>query len=351
MSVVHANRPATVMPVETASAGGPVTQAEANPLLRVTRLRTSIATDLGRMVVINDVSFEVGAGRTLCIVGESGCGKSITSLSIMRLLPKPQGRIEAGHVSFLGSDLTALSEREMRQVRGRDISIVFQEPMTALNPVFTIGSQLTEALLAHERCGAAQARARALSALREVGIPDPENRLDAYPHQLSGGQRQRVVIAMALLCRPKLLIADEPTTALDVTVQAQILELFRQLRNSHGMGLILITHDLGVVAEMADDVIVMYAGRVVEAGPVASIFNRPQHPYTIGLLGSLPKVSERQGRLPIVPGTVPNLMALPEGCGFHPRCPLAQRRCAVDLPLLNAVHDDHRAACWLAPLD
>jgi peptide/nickel transport system ATP-binding protein len=228
---------------------------------------------------------------------------------------------------------------------------VFQEPMTALNPVYTIGNQIIEALRAHERCSHAEASERALAALREVGIPDPEHRIDAYPHQLSGGQRQRVVIAMALICRPKLLIADEPTTALDVTVQAQILELFRQLKKSHDMGLVLITHDLGVVAEMADDVLVMYAGRVVESGPVADIFNAPQHPYTIGLLSSLPKISERQGRLPIIPGTVPNLAALPAGCCFRPRCPLAITRCEEAAPLLSVVRGQHRSACRRAPLD
>ncbi|WP_394045247.1 ABC transporter ATP-binding protein [Roseixanthobacter liquoris] len=321
------------------------------PLLRVNRLRTSIATERGRMTVVNDVSFEVRAGRTLCIVGESGCGKSITSLSVMRLLPKPQGRIDAGNITLLGRDLTALTETQMHAVRGREVSIVFQEPMTALNPVYTIGDQIMEALLAHERCGRQEARSRVVAALREVGIPDPERRIDTYPHELSGGMRQRVVIAMALICRPKLLIADEPTTALDVTVQAQILELFRQLRDSHAMGLMLITHDLGVVAEMADDVMVMYAGRVVEAGPVASIFNNPQHPYTIGLLGSLPKITERQGRLSIIPGTVPNLMAPPSGCCFHPRCPLSTERCVSDAPPLAAVRGRHRSACWLAPLD
>jgi peptide/nickel transport system ATP-binding protein len=321
------------------------------PLLRVSRLRTSLATDGGRITVVNDVSFEVNAGRTLCIVGESGCGKSITSLSIMRLLPKPQGRIDAGNVTLLGRDLTTFSETQMHQVRGGQIGMVFQEPMTALNPVFTIGNQITEALRAHKRCSHAEASARTLAALREVGIPDPEHKIASYPHQLSGGQRQRVVIAMALICRPRLLIADEPTTALDVTVQAQILELFRQLKTSHNMGLVLITHDLGVVAEMADDVIVMYAGQVVESGPVADIFNAPQHPYTIGLLGSLPKISERQGRLSIIPGTVPNLMDLPSGCCFHPRCPLSVARCENEVPSLAVVRGRHRSACWRAPLD
>ncbi|MFG1396266.1 ABC transporter ATP-binding protein [Xanthobacter sp. VTT E-85237] len=350
MNMVDPKPSATIMVAESA-AMFPQTAPAEEPLLRVNRLRTSIATERGRMTVVNDVSFEVRAGRTLCIVGESGCGKSITSLSVMRLLPKPQGRIDAGNITLLGRDLTTLTEHQMHAVRGHDVSIVFQEPMTALNPVYTIGDQITEALLAHERCGRHEARSRVIAALREVGIPDPERRIDTYPHELSGGMRQRVVIAMALICRPKLLIADEPTTALDVTVQAQILELFRQLRDSHRMGLMLITHDLGVVAEMADDVMVMYAGRVVESGPVASIFNNPQHPYTIGLLGSLPKITERQGRLSIIPGTVPNLMAPPSGCCFHPRCPLSTERCVADAPPLAVVRGPHRSACWLAPLD
>ncbi len=350
MTATSTNVPAISIVAE-ASDAAPIVETHPDALLTVEGLRTSIATERGRLFAVNGVSFEVRQGRTLCIVGESGCGKSVTSLSIMRLLPKPQGHIDAGRIMFLGRDLVQRTDAEIRNIRGRDISIVFQEPMTALNPVYTVGSQITEALLAHERCGHGEARRRVIQALQEVGIPNPDHWIDAYPHQLSGGMRQRVVIAMALICRPKLLIADEPTTALDVTVQAQILELFRQLRDSHGMGLVLITHDLGVVAEMADDVMVMYAGQAVESGSVASIFNAPQHPYTIGLLGALPRMAERQGRLATIAGTVPNLMAPLAGCCFHTRCPLAVPHCEREAPPLRPVGETHRSACWLAPLN
>jgi peptide/nickel transport system ATP-binding protein/oligopeptide transport system ATP-binding protein len=284
-------------------------------------------------------------------VGESGCGKSILSLSIMRLVPPP-GRIAAGRINFDGRDLASLSPAEMRDIRGNRIAMIFQEPMTSLNPVFTVGDQIMEAMRAHDRAASnAALRARAIDALTRVRIPAPERRFDEYPHQMSGGMRQRVMIAMALACKPDLLIADEPTTALDVTVQAQILDLLRELQQETGMAIILITHDLGIVAEMADEVAVMYAGRVVERAPGASIFDDPQHPYTLGLLGSIPKIDETRDRLLAIEGTVPPPFALPEGCRFHPRCVFADAACAMTDPPLRNVNDLHRVACIHAPVE
>ena len=321
-------------------------------LLEVKGLRTSFKLEGGgEFSPVDGVSFSVEAGRTLGIVGESGCGKSVTSLSIMGLLPKGQGRISAGSVVFEGRDLATLKPEEMRSLRGNRMAMIFQEPMTSLNPAFTIGQQLMEGIRCHQNVTAEQAREHAIEMLRLVRIPSPEQRIDEYPHKLSGGMRQRVMIAMALSCRPKLLIADEPTTALDVTIQAQVLDLMRSLREETGTAIVLITHDLGVIAELADDVVVMYAGRVVERAPVAQLFAMPQHPYTIGLLGSIPKMHGEQDRLNAIEGQVPTPMSQTSGCRFAPRCPFAVAQCQVDVPLLREVAAGHEAACWRAPLE
>jgi len=320
-------------------------------LLRIDSLRTVFSTSNGDVAAVDGVDLSVGRGRTLGIVGESGCGKSVLSLSVMRLVPPP-GRIAAGRIAFEGRDLLGLPLAEMRAIRGNRIAMIFQEPMTSLNPVFTAGDQIVEAMRAHDRSASAAAlRARAIEALARVRIPAPDRRFDEYPHQMSGGMRQRVMIAMALACAPDLLIADEPTTALDVTVQAQILDLLRELQQQTGMAIILITHDLGVVAEMADEVAVMYAGRVVERGPGAALFDDPQHPYTLGLLGSIPKIEERRERLLAIEGAVPPPFALPEGCRFHPRCVFADRACAVQEPALRVLGVGHSAACIRAPVE
>jgi peptide/nickel transport system ATP-binding protein/oligopeptide transport system ATP-binding protein len=300
---------------------------------------------------VDGVDLSLAPGRTLGIVGESGCGKSMLSLSIMRLVPPP-GRVVAGSVRLAGRDLLNLSSREMRDVRGRDVAMIFQEPMTSLNPVHSVGFQIVEALRSHRGGSARALREEAIEALRQVRIPAPERRFDEYPHQLSGGMRQRVMIAMALACRPKLLIADEPTTALDVTVQAQILDLLRELQASTGMAIILITHDLGVVAEMADEVAVMYAGRVIERASARALFEDPQHPYTLGLLGSIPRLDEERERLLAIEGMVPPPFALPAGCRFHPRCPFADATCGEGTPPpLRALAPAHEAACLRAPVE
>jgi oligopeptide/dipeptide ABC transporter ATP-binding protein len=293
------------------------------------------------------VSFAIRAGETLAVVGESGSGKSVTAMSILRLVPQPPGRIVGGRITFKGRDLLAISEREMRAIRGKEISMIFQEPMTSLNPVYTCGEQIIETLRLHERLSRRDARQRAIEMLALVGIPSPEQRIDEFPHQMSGGMRQRVMIAMALACRPSVLIADEPTTALDVTIQAQILELLKRLQQELGMAVILITHDLGVVAETADRVAVMYAGRVVEYCDVRAAFRRPLHPYTAGLQGSLPKLGRLEERLRVIPGSVPNPANFPVGCRFHPRCPVAQNRCLED-PLLTEVDPAHFSRCLRA---
>jgi oligopeptide/dipeptide ABC transporter ATP-binding protein len=321
-------------------------------LLEVKGLRCSFKLEGGgEFSPVDGVSFSVEAGRTLGIVGESGCGKSVTSLSIMGLLPKGQGRISAGSVVFEGRDLATLKPEEMRSLRGNRMAMIFQEPMTSLNPAFTIGQQLIEGIRCHQNVTAEQAREHAIDMLRLVRIPSPEQRIDEYPHKLSGGMRQRVMIAMALSCRPKLLIADEPTTALDVTIQAQALDLMRSLREETGTAIVLITHDLGVIAELADDVVVMYAGRVVERAPVTQLFAMPQHPYTIGLLGSIPKMHGEQDRLNAIEGQVPTPMSQTSGCRFAPRCPFAVAQCKEDVPLLREVATGHEAACWRAPLE
>ncbi len=321
------------------------------PLLTIAGLRTVFSTPNGEVAAVDGVDLSVARGKTLGIVGESGCGKSVASLSIMRLVQAP-GRIESGRILFDGRNLLDLSMAEMRAIRGNRIAMIFQEPMTSLNPVFTVGDQIIEAMRAHDRSASAAAlRSRAIDALARVRIPAPERRLDEYPHQMSGGMRQRVMIAMALACAPDLLIADEPTTALDVTVQAQILDLLRDLQQQTGMAIVLITHDLGVVAEMADEVAVMYAGRVVERGPGAALFDDPQHPYTLGLLGSIPKIDEQRDRLLAIEGAVPPPFALPQGCRFHPRCVFAEPSCTQQDPALRELSPGHRAACIRAPVE
>jgi oligopeptide/dipeptide ABC transporter ATP-binding protein len=315
------------------------------PLLRVERLTTVFDLPGGALPAVNDVTFEIQSGETLGLVGESGCGKSVTALSIMRLVQAP-GRIAAGRIGFKGRDLLALDERQMRAVRGADISLIFQEPMTALNPVFSVGDQVAEALIVHGRASRRDAKAAAIELLRAVRIPHPETRVGDYPHQLSGGQRQRVMIAIALACRPSLVIADEPTTALDVTIQAQILELLREMKSRFNLALLLITHDLGVVAETADRVAVMYAGRIVETGPVRAILRHPQHPYTRGLLASIPGGAPGQ-RLKAIDGTVPLLNALPPGCAFHPRCPDRFEPCTTEPPPDYPLGSDQSAKCYL----
>jgi len=316
-------------------------------LLRVEALRTGFATAGGLLRAVDGVDLELAAGGTLGVVGESGSGKSVTALSIMRLVDRP-GRVEPGSkILFEGRDLAKLSESEMSAIRGNDVSMIFQEPMTSLNPVFTVGNQIAEAVVLHQGLGKRDAMSRAVEMMRLVGIPSAERRVDDYPHQLSGGMRQRVMIAMALACNPKLLIADEPTTALDVTVQAQILELMKDLRERLGMAILLITHDLGVVAEMVDEVAVMYAGRIVERGPVADVFAEPQHPYTGALLRSIPRVGMRYTRpLEAIRGMVPSPLDWPPGCRFAPRCDYAFDRCQSEDPRLLSV-PPQESACWL----
>jgi len=318
----------------------------AEKLLEVRGLKTYFYTEDGVVPAVDGVDFSINKGETIGIVGESGCGKSVTSLSIMRLIPNPPGKIVDGEIIFEGSDLLKKTEAEMRKIRGNEISMIFQEPMTSLNPVFTIGNQIIEAIVLHQNLDKAAAREKAIEMLRLVGIPSPERRVDEYPHQLSGGMRQRVMIAMALSCNPKLLIADEPTTALDVTIQAQILDLMRQLRDEFGTSIMLITHDLGVVAELAEKVVVMYAGKIVERADVKLLFGDPMHPYTLGLLGSIPKLTVEQERLQVIEGVVPDPAYMPKGCRFHPRCQDAQEICKVEEPELLTHRPGHEVACW-----
>jgi peptide/nickel transport system ATP-binding protein len=318
-------------------------------LLEVRGLRTHFASERGEVRAVDGVDFTLERGGTLGIVGESGCGKSVTALSIMGLVPQPPGRV-AGEVLLEGEDLLKASPARLRDLRGDQLAMIFQEPMTSLNPAFTVGDQIAEALLRHKRISKAEATRQTVEMLAKVRIPSPERRASEYPHQLSGGMRQRVMIAMALACNPKLLIADEPTTALDVTIQAQILELMRSLRAELGTAIILITHDLGVVAELADEVIVMYAGKVIERCAAPRLFAEPQHPYTVGLLGSIPRLHLEQSRLAAIEGFVPDAAAFPDGCRFHPRCPFAIDKCRREIPPLAEVSKDHLAACWRAPL-
>jgi len=322
---------------------------QAEPVLVVDGLRTEFATREGPPVIaVDGLSFSLRRGETLCIVGESGCGKSLTALSILRLLPRPHGRIGAGRVLLDGQDLAGLSEAGMRAVRGRAISMIFQEPMTSLNPVLTVGRQIAETVMVHEGLPWQGCMDWALEMLRQVRIPEPERRLHEYPHQLSGGMRQRVMIAMALACRPRVLLADEPTTALDVTIQAQILDLIRELQQETGTAVVLITHDLGVVAEMAERVLVMYAGSKVEEGSAEEIFDAPAHPYTRGLMTAMPNLGGKEsgGRLSEIPGVVPALDARPAGCAFAPRCGRASDRCRAEAPPVVALGGTHSVACW-----
>jgi oligopeptide/dipeptide ABC transporter ATP-binding protein len=318
-------------------------------LLRVKDLCTSFFTADGEVRAVDGVSFEIEEGKTLGLVGESGCGKSVTSLSIMRLIPSPPGRITGGEMFYDGKDLLKLNGEQMRKIRGNEISMIFQEPMTSLNPVFTIGNQIGEAIRLHQGLGKKETRDKTVEMLRLVKIADPESRVSSYPHQLSGGMRQRAMIAMALSCNPSLLIADEPTTALDVTIQAQILELMKELQEKIGMALLLITHDLGVVAEQADSVAIMYAGKIVEQASAKAIFDHPLHPYTVGLLNSLPGIGgEKKKRLDAIPGVVPSPLNLPTGCRFRDRCPKAAGICSEAEPPLVEKAQGHWAACYFA---
>ena len=320
-------------------------------LLEVADLRTVFKTEDGEFAAVDGVSFSVAGGHTLAIVGESGCGKSVTALSIMGLVPNPPGRIAGGSIRFEDRELLGLPKREMQNLRGNGMAMIFQEPMSSLNPAFTIGDQIVEGLMRHRPLSRTQAAERAVQMLARVRIPEPAQRFHEHPHKLSGGMRQRAMIAMALACEPRLLIADEPTTALDVTIQAQILDLKRTLQQETGTAIILITHDLGVVAEVADEVVVMYAGRVVEQAPVQAIFDTPQHPYTVGLLGSIPRLDGEQTRLAAIDGQVPNPLRPPAGCSFAARCPFADAHCHAAAPALRVVGAGHFSACWKAPLD
>ena len=322
------------------------TKQQTDRLLDLRDLRTYFYVDESVLPAVDGVSFHIDRGETLCVVGESGCGKSVTAQSIMRLIPVPPGRYVSGEIEFDGRDLLRLSSEDIRRVRGREIAMIFQEPMTSLNPVHSVGRQISEVIRLHRESSPKAAMKMAEEALRMVKVPDPHRRIHEYPHQMSGGMRQRAMIAMALSCRPKLLIADEPTTALDVTVQAQILELIRQLKEEVGMAVMLITHDLGVVAEMAERVVVMYAGKVVEQASAYDLFGDPRHPYTRALLECIPRLDQERGELMIVRGQVPSPHRFPSGCRFHPRCPEALDICSEEVPEL--VHVDGRSvACWL----
>jgi oligopeptide/dipeptide ABC transporter ATP-binding protein len=315
------------------------------PLLIVDGLKVYFDTDLGVAKAVDGVSYQVGRGETVCLVGESGCGKTVSALSILRLLPQPPARVAGGQVLFKGKNLLELAEKDLQSLRGREIAMVFQEPMTSLNPVFTVGQQIEEVITNHEGASHKEAEERILKLLHDVGIPSPEERIHDYPHNLSGGQRQRVMIAMSLACGPDLVIADEPTTALDVTIQAQILNLFRELQEKKGMAILQITHDLSVVAGMADQIYVMYAGIVVEEGSVWQIFRDTSHPYTMGLLESLPGRREKGQQLATIPGTVPDPTRKPAGCPFHPRCAYVQESCRHQFPEMCNFGDNHKARC------
>jgi peptide/nickel transport system ATP-binding protein len=317
------------------------------PLLEIKNLSTSFETDLGRLRVVQGVSFSVDHGQTLCIVGESGCGKSVTGFSLMRLLPMPPAIIESGEVLYKGQDLFKISENEMKHLRGNDLAMIFQEPMTSLNPVLSIGQQLLETIHRHQKLTKSEAQTLAITTLKKVGISEAETRMKAYPHQLSGGMKQRIMIAMALCCKPEVLIADEPTTALDVTIQAQILDLLKELQKTEGMAIILITHDLAVVSEVADEVLVMYASQVVEKASVKELFGKAQHPYTQGLLKAIPQLGQRVERLNEIKGQVPQPSQFPKGCHFSERCPHAHGKCFESKPSMVQVSPTHGAACFL----
>lgn len=316
-------------------------------LIEVKNLKTFFKTEAGIVKAVNDVSFKVKKGETVCVVGESGCGKSITAMSIMGLVSKDTGFNDGGEIIFENKDLLKATDEEMRNIRGKDIAMIFQEPMSSLNPTFTIGFQVMETLILHEGLDKKAARQKAIKLLEEVGIPRADEIVDCYPHELSGGMRQRVMIAMGLACKPKLLIADEPTTALDVTIQAQILDLMRRIKKELNTSILLITHDLGVVAEMADYVVVMYAGKVVEEGGVMEIFKNPSHPYTKGLLKSKPVITERKEELYSIPGQVPNPVGIPDSCYFSERCEYCKEECKNKIPELKLIEDNHKVACWL----
>ncbi|OGQ73320.1 MAG: peptide ABC transporter ATP-binding protein [Deltaproteobacteria bacterium RIFCSPLOWO2_12_FULL_60_16] len=318
-------------------------------LLQVRDLKTYFYTSQGVVKAVDGVSYDIQEGETVALVGESGCGKTMSALSIMRLVPRPQGKIEDGEILFQGRNLLALDEEEMRKIRGAEIAMIFQEPMSSLNPVLTIGRQITETLEAHHPVSGEEAKRRALDLLRLVGIPDPAQRFSDYPHQLSGGMRQRVMIAIAVSCGPKLILADEPTTALDVTIQAQILELLRGLSQEFGLAMIIITHNLGVVARYADRVHVMYAGKIIESASAREIYQNPRHPYTLGLLHSVPRLDQpRRAKLDPIEGQPPDLWNLPEGCSFAPRCKFVAERCVREAPPLRDLENHHRSACWVA---
>ena len=323
---------------------------EDNTLLSIKNLHVEFFTEDGLVRAVNDVSYDVHQGKTLAVVGESGCGKSVTALSILQLIPDPPGKITSGEIYFRDQNLLDFSDKQMRKIRGNEIAMIFQEPMTSLNPVYTIGDQIVEAVELHQNKKGRAAWDHATEMLRLVGIADPAQRVKEYPHQLSGGMRQRVMIAMALSCNPALLIADEPTTALDVTIQAQILDLLKELQQRNNMSVILITHDLAVVAENADDVAVMYASKIVEKACVESIFDNPLHPYTMGLLRSLPKLGAEVERLAVIPGVVPDPLHFPNGCKFHPRCPFGcnDKKCQTQQPQLEELQPNHWVACWKA---
>lgn len=314
-------------------------------LIEVSNLKTYFYTKDGVVKAVDGVDLEIYPGETLGIVGESGCGKTVTSLSIMRLVDL-SGKIVDGDIMFKGENLTKLSKNDIRKIRGKEISMIFQEPMTSLNPVFTIGNQISEAILIHKKISKKEAKEQAINMLKRVDIPLPEKRIEEFPHQLSGGMRQRVMIAMALSCNPELLIADEPTSALDVTIQAQILDLLNNLKKSFNMSIMIITHDLGVIAEMADRVAVMYAGKVVEYTDVNTLFYTPKHPYTIGLINSIPRLDQKKKRLNVIPGVVPSLLNLPKGCRYNTRCSLADDKCHKYEPKIQEVEKGHKVRCW-----
>ncbi|MGH2331555.1 ABC transporter ATP-binding protein [Thermoanaerobacter mathranii] len=319
----------------------------AKNLVEFRNLKTFFYTSEGVVKAVNDVSFSIREGETVCVVGESGCGKSVTALSLMRLIQSPPGKIEGGEIIFDGRDVLKLSDTEMRKIRGNEIGMVFQEPMTSLNPVLTIGEQIMEPLMVHKLMNKKEAWNKAVELIKQVGIPRAEQIMTSYPHELSGGMRQRIMIAIALSCDPKLLIADEPTTALDVTIQAQILDLLRKIKQERNMALMLITHDLGIVAEMADYVVVMYAGKVIEEAPVKELFKNPKHPYTRGLLKAKPIIGQRKERLYTIPGQVPNPIGLGDYCYFSDRCEFAMEVCRQQIPQLTADEKGHKVACWL----
>ena len=320
------------------------------PELLVKNLKVAFSTAEKDLIAVHGISYQLNSGETLALVGESGCGKTVSALSILRLIPEPPGKILSGEIIFNNKDFLKLTAKELQERRGRDIAMIFQDPMTSMNPVLTIGEQIIETLLRHTLLSRNEARKKSFDLLKQVDIPSPEQKLDQYPHQLSGGMRQRAMIAMALSCSPRVLIADEPTTALDVLIQAQILELLKQVKQNTQMSILLITHDLGVVAEIAERVMVMYAGEIVESGPVRELFRSPLHPYTIGLMKAIPTLDstkQKISKLNEIPGTVPSLSQIPSGCPFHPRCPSAETRCRTDKPNLKETAHEHAVSCWL----